>query len=157
KFSMMPQKAQKQAANVESATANHPRMRRNRGTIGPSLGKRCELRPNDHAQQRRPPLRARHRAERKPAAAVYRDDWFGILRSRRVLSRRLAHDWHVELTRRYMPFLPVGERERYLGVALACLIGDPHGAVELVPSAATRQRHFDLRRRLPRALRRELD
>jgi hypothetical protein len=44
--------------------------------------------------------------------------------------------------RRHMPLFPVIQGQRHLGYADASFVGDPHRAVELVPSAPVREDIF---------------
>ena len=52
-------------------------------------------------------------------------------------------DRYLESGWGHMPFLPIWERQRHSGLALTRVLRDPHGAVELVPSAAVGQRDLD--------------
>jgi hypothetical protein len=52
----------------------------------------------------------------------------------------------LECRRGYMALLPARERQRYPGLALTCLFRDPHGAVELLVSAAMAQRELRAKR-----------
>src|SRR5437763_15796319 len=59
-----------------------------------------------------------------------------------LLLRRWPDDRHLDNRRNHFALLPIGERERDLGIALSRRLGDPHGAVEVCASATLLEREF---------------
>jgi hypothetical protein len=64
----------------------------------------------------------------------------GFLWCFRLFRRRLGvHYRNLERGRSHIALFPIRERKRYLGVAVACFVRNPHGAVEQASSAAAQR------------------
>src|SRR5262249_8789485 len=74
-----------------------------------------------------------------------------------VLFRHVAFpDRHLKRRRGYLAFFPIGERHGDFGLAVACFVRDPHGAMKNVFSATVAKSQLDRDRTLCRSPVREL-